>query len=89
MAINVSVQQYNDVFLPDTTILLTLSYYHRGIRLNHIKSFFDLALQTFPLAGWMLQYIDYYIDINTRFRCTSSEFSYKNAHLPGPCNGVS
>ena len=38
MAINVSVQ-YNGGLLPDI-ILLTQCYYHRGIRLNAMKSFF-------------------------------------------------
>ena len=37
MAINVSVQ-YSGVYLLDI-ILLTLCYYHRGTRLNVIKSF--------------------------------------------------
>ena len=43
MAINVSVQYNNDGLLPDI-ILLTQCYYHRGIRLNAMKSFF-LSLQ--------------------------------------------
>ena len=38
MAINVSVQ-YDGGFLPDI-ILLTQCYYHRGTRLNTMKSFF-------------------------------------------------
>ena len=38
MASNVSVQ-YNDGFLP-YIILLTQCYYHRGTRLNAMKSFF-------------------------------------------------
>ena len=33
MVINISVLQYNGVFLPDI-ILLTQGYYHRGTRLN-------------------------------------------------------
>ena len=56
MAINVSVQYYNDRFLPDI-ILLTKYYYHRGTRLNAMKRFclmipptkrFDIFS---PLAG--------------------------------------
>ena len=40
MAINASVQYNdNDGVLPDIILLLTLRYYHRGIRLNAIKSF--------------------------------------------------
>ena len=40
MATNVSVQ-YNGEFLPEISILLlTLCYYHRGVRLNTIKMFF-------------------------------------------------
>ena len=38
MAFNVSVQ-YDGGFLPDI-ILLTQCYYHRGTRLNAMKSFF-------------------------------------------------
>ena len=48
MAINVSVQ-YNVGFLPDI-ILLTLCYYHRGTRLNDMKSF--LSLQ--PLCFYLI-----------------------------------
>ena len=39
MAINVSVQ-YNGGLLPDIIIMLTLCYYHRGTRLNAMKSIF-------------------------------------------------
>ena len=38
MAINVVSVQHNGGFLPDI-ILLTQSYYHRGIRLNAMKRF--------------------------------------------------
>ena len=41
MAINISIQ-YNGGFLPDI-ILLTQCYYHRGTRLNAMKSFFVFA----------------------------------------------
>ena len=41
MAINVSVQ-YNGGLLPDI-ILLTQCYYHRGTRLNAMKSFFCIC----------------------------------------------
>ena len=40
MAINISIQ-YNGGFLPDI-ILLTQCYYHRGTRLNAMKSFLSL-----------------------------------------------
>ena len=41
MAINVNVQ-YNGGLLPDI-ILLTQCYFHRGTRLNAMKSFFVFA----------------------------------------------
>ena len=44
MAITVSVQ-YNNGGLPPDVILLTQCYYHRGTRLNGMKSVFGLSLQ--------------------------------------------
>ena len=41
MAINVNVQ-YNGGLLPDI-IILTQCYYHRGTRLNAMKSFFCIC----------------------------------------------
>ena len=61
MAINVSVQ-YNGGFLPDI-FLLTLGYYHRGIRLNALKRFLPLQSMfpsMFPPVWGILR----------RFRCT-------------------
>ena len=46
MAINVSVK-YNGGFLPDI-IMLTLRYYHRGIRLNVMKRFCLYSLYSHP-----------------------------------------
>ena len=50
-------EQYNGRFLPDI-VLLTLSYYYRGTRLNAMKSFclcslcsYQNILTIFPLPG--------------------------------------
>ena len=42
MAINVNVQ-HSDGLLPDIIILLTQCYFHRGTRLNAMKSFFCIC----------------------------------------------
>ena len=49
MAINISVQ-YNGGFLPDI-ILLTLCYYHRGIRLNVMRFCFGAVAYGSTLSG--------------------------------------
>ena len=47
MAINVVSVQYDGGFLPDM-ILSTLCHYHRGTRLNAVKSFLSLQPMTPP-----------------------------------------
>ena len=62
MAINVVSVRYNDGFLPDI-ILLTLCYYHGGIRLIGTKRFHGKSLERdesvtgevvlcFTVGGW-------------------------------------
>ena len=70
MAINVSVQQYDGGFLPDI-ILLTQCYYHRGTRLNAMKSFFlyfqllipPKRFDIFSPTGWGMLRRSRYIQI--------------------------
>ena len=47
MAINIGVQ-YNSGLLPDI-ILLTQCYFHRGTRLNAMKSFFCILQPILPI----------------------------------------
>ena len=62
MAINVVSVQYNGGRLPDT-ILLTQGYYHRGTRLNAMKTFFVFAANRYETTTISNTY---YCEIQTR-----------------------
>ena len=67
MVFNVSVQ-YNGRFLPYIILLLlTLCYYHQGIRLNTMKRF-CLGNQYFHLKN-VLTFFPPFWEMLTRFRC--------------------